>query len=402
MHSRRAISRYVFAVACVLVGFAIRYAAMSVVHERNPFTFFAPAVLLACWYGGWGPGFVAMVGGFLVGDYFFTGRSFGFGPYGPTELSLLGIYLLISGSGIVLIHLMHRAQERALESAEQSLGYSERLEHEVAARENAEQIAKRAEQEVRRHAEQLESIVAERTATLEQSVQSLEGLLYHVAHDLRAPLRAMQGFTTIMRTQRASLSPKEMEEYEDRVANAAIRMDRLIKDLLHYGQMAQRAASLGPVNPEKCIEVVLAGLSAVIRTSRAEVKVEGPMPDVICDRAILIEVLDEFLSNALKFVAPGVTPRLRIYSSSTEGRVRLCVLDNGIGIPPDYRDRVFRMFERLDQSHPQGGTGIGLAIAAKGVERMKGLIGVDSQAGKGSCFWIDLPRAARAVSLNAA
>ena len=402
IRARSALKRYGFAVACIGFGFLIRFAATPLVHERNPYTFFVPAVLLASWYGGWGPGMLATLGGFVVGDYFFTGPTQGLGPYGIPEVSLLAMFLAISGFGIVLLHLMHGAQTRAIESAEQALRYSERLEKEVAAREQAEQIAREAEQQIRRHAEQLESLVAERTATLQQSVQSLEGLLYHVAHDLRAPLRAMQGFTTILRTQRESLSAQEAAELEERVSNAAVRMDLLIKDLLRYGQMAQRTPYLAPTNPQTCIRVVLSGLAAVIRDSDAQIKVEGPMPDVICDRAILIEVLDELLSNAIKFVASGVTPKVRIYALATEERARLCVADNGIGIPPDYRDRVFRMFERLDQGNPDGGTGIGLAIAAKGVERMKGLIGVDSEVGEGSCFWIELQRAAKTSSLEAA
>jgi len=402
IRSRSAIRRYGFALVCVGCGFLIRLAATPIVHERNPFTFFVPAVLLACWYGGWGPGLVATVAGFLMGDLFFTGPAFSLGPYGPPELSLLSVYLVSCACVIFVIHLMYRAQTRAVESAQQALEYSERLEQEVAAREHAEQVARKAEQETRRHADQLESMIAERTATLEQSVQSLEGFLYHVAHDLRAPLRAMRGFTTILQSQRDSLSQKEINEFEERISNAAINMDHLIKDLLRYGEMAQRKPAFAPVNPEKCVEVVLSGMAAIIRSSRSEVKVEGPMPDVICDRGILIDVLDALLSNAFKFVGLGVTPKVRVYAVATDQRVRLCVSDNGIGIAPDYRDRVFRMFERLDPRHPQGGTGIGLAIAAKGVERMKGSIGVESEVGKGSCFWIDLPRAVKPASLQAA
>jgi signal transduction histidine kinase len=313
----------------------------------------------------------------------------------------LVIYLLISACGIVLIHNMHRAQAEALESANRALRYSGQLEYQVGARQQAEQTAREAEQKIRRYAEELEAMVAERTATLQQSVDSLEGLLYHVAHDLRAPLRAMQGFTTILRTQCRALPEQEVREFQERISNAAVRMDELIKDLLHYGQMAQRRPTLTAVNPQRCVEVVVASLAAEIRETHAEVQVESPMPDMICDRAILIEVLECLLSNALKFVAPGATPRIRIYALPTEQQVRLCLADGGIGIPEEFRERIFRVFERLDPAHPKGGTGIGLAIAAKGVERMKGTIGLDSEVGKGSCFWIALPRATGSAALAA-
>ena len=401
IRSRPVLARYGFAVGCLLCSFLIRYALTPQIHERNPYTFFVPAVLLASWYGGWMPGMLVLVGGYLLGDYFFTGSRPGFGPYDWPELILAVVYLLISGCGIVLINQLHRAHREALASAERAVHYGEQLEMEVAARQHAEEVAREAEQKIREHADELERLVAERTATLQQSVDSLEGLLYHVAHDLRAPLRAMQGFTTILRTQRGSLSEQEIREFQERISTAAVRMDELINDLLHFGQMAQRRPVLAPVNPQRCVEVVLTAIAPEIRESQAEVNVESPMPEVICDRAILIEVLECLMSNALKFVTPGAAPKIRIYTTATEQHVRLCVADQGIGIPPEFRDRIFRVFERLDPAHPKGGTGIGLAIAAKGVERMKATIGVDSEVGKGSCFWIDLPKAREPASLAA-
>src|SRR5258706_5689348 len=228
--SRPAVARYGFAVGCLLCSFLIRYALTSQAHDDlTPFTFFVPAVLLACWYGGFGPGILVMIGGFLLGDYFFSGPGPGFGPYGVPELSLMVVYFLISACGIIVIHQMHRAQAEALAAADRALRYSAQLEYEVAARQQAGQVERETEQKMRRHAQELESLVTDRTATLQESVDSLEGLLYHVAHDLRAPLRAMQGFTTILRTQRSSLSEEEVREFQERISAAAVRMDMLIR-----------------------------------------------------------------------------------------------------------------------------------------------------------------------------
>src|SRR6185503_19816362 len=141
IRARSPLKRYGFALACLALGFVIRFAATPIVQERNPYTFFVPAVLLASWYGAWGPGLLATFGGFLIGDYFFTGPAQGLGPYGIPEVSLLMMFLAICGCGILLLHLMHGAQARAVESTQQALRYSERLEQEVAARENAERIA---------------------------------------------------------------------------------------------------------------------------------------------------------------------------------------------------------------------------------------------------------------------
>jgi PAS domain S-box-containing protein len=245
------------------------------------------------------------------------------------------------------------------------------------------------------HAKEMERLVAERTAHLEQSLASLEGILYHVAHDLRAPLRAMQGFTSILLKEYAPRLDATGEEYARRISEAAARMDRLIFDLLEYGRIAHMPLPLGKVSIDQPLKRVLGDFSNEIKSKGADVEVKQPMPAVWANPTALEVILSNLVSNALKFVPPNQPPRIRIHTHEHDGAVRVLVEDNGIGIDPKYQDRVFRVFERLHKSDEYPGTGIGLAMVQKAAQRIAAEVGVQSTVGQGSTFWVDLrkPRA---------
>lgn len=264
-------------------------------------------------------------------------------------------------------------------------------------RKRAEEALASAKDQLSRHAAELEKRVQERTAKLQQSVQSLEGVLYHVAHDLRAPLRAMQGFTTILLEDYAPKLDKQGEDYAQRVSSAASRMDKLIQDLLAYGRLGHMALSMGTLNLNEEINAARNRLGPEIRARNANVRVERGLPKVWADSVLLGEILVNLLRNAITFVAPGVTPQVRIQAESAGPEfIRVWVEDNGIGINPEHHERVFRVFERLRADPVYIGTGIGLAIVRKGAERMGGRAGVESVPGAGSRFWVELPAASKA------
>jgi signal transduction histidine kinase len=133
---------------------------------------------------------------------------------------------------------------------------------------------------------------------------------------------------------------------------------------------------------------VLQQLADDILAKKGSIKIEEPLPDVWANSTALDQVFTNLLSNALKFVGKGVRPRIKIWTELSDSRVRVFIQDNGIGIPPEHQQKIFGLFERLHSTYP--GTGIGLAIVQKCVERMGGQAGVDSTPGKGSCFWFDL------------
>jgi signal transduction histidine kinase len=133
-------------------------------------------------------------------------------------------------------------------------------------------------------------------------------------------------------------------------------------------------------------------MEAELAPRRAQIAVDPGLPSVRGHRATLHRALANLISNAAKFVAPGTQPRIHVSGEIREGWVRLWIEDNGIGIPPEHQERVFGIFERLHKQKEYPGTGIGLAIVRKAMERVGGRAGVDSQVGKGSRFWIDLPK----------
>jgi signal transduction histidine kinase len=168
-------------------------------------------------------------------------------------------------------------------------------------------------------------------------------------------------------------------------------MDELIQDLLAYGRLGHVSLPLQRVELEDSLNLALDLLHDEIAASKAEILVQHPLHAVHANGVLLGRILTDLLSNSLKFLTPDVVPRIRIWSEAEPRKVRLSIQDNGIGIESQYHERIFRVFERLRQSEDIPGTGIGLAMVRKGVQRMKGRAGVVSAIGKGSCFWLELP-----------
>jgi signal transduction histidine kinase len=229
-------------------------------------------------------------------------------------------------------------------------------------------------------------------------VQELEAFTYTVAHDLRGPLRAMGGLSDLLLEDCSALLDEEHKDYLRRIKDASARMDLLIRDLLAYSRLCRGEVKREPVDLSAVIEVVLEEMSSELAESGAKVEVEGPLPRVLGQTALLGQVLSNLIANAAKFVARGVEPKIRISAASREGWVRLQVEDNGIGIAAEHYGRVFRIFERLHPQDAYPGTGVGLAIVQRAIDRMSGRVGVESRVGEGSRFWIELPEAASALS----
>jgi len=251
---------------------------------------------------------------------------------------------------------------------------------------------KNSEEAIQKLNADLEGRVAKRTAALRESHEQMESFTYSVAHDLRAPLRAMQGFAAALAEDYGSDLDEQGKDFTHRIMAAAQRMDALIQDLLAYSRISRTPLVLEKVRLEKTIEAVLPLFELDIKRKRATVKVEHPLPEVTGHGATIETILTNLLSNALKFVRNGARPHVRIWAEEKANMVRLWVEDNGIGISPQYQERIFKVFERLHGSDAYPGTGIGLAVVRKGVERMGGSVGLESEAGKGSRFWIELPK----------
>lgn len=250
---------------------------------------------------------------------------------------------------------------------------------------------KKVEEAIRQLNEELERRVQQRTAALQESHEQMEAFTYTVAHDLRAPLRAMQGFSQALAEDYESQLDSPGCDYLRRINGAAQRMDALIQDLLAYSRLTRSGFRFELVNIETVLNPVLDALAGEIKSKQAEVAVQRPLPQVHAHPATLEHILSNLLANALKFVAKNSRPKIRVYTEMRDSFVRLWVEDNGIGISPEHQERIFRVFERLHGPEAYPGTGIGLAMVKKGTERMGGQAGVESQVGQGSRFWIELP-----------
>jgi signal transduction histidine kinase len=240
----------------------------------------------------------------------------------------------------------------------------------------------------------LERQVEERTVQLTQVNRELDAFAYTISHDLRAPLRAMHGYADALVEDYGSVLPQEGHRFAGRIVAAADRMEELIRDILTYSRLAREEVSVRPVALKTTVERVIADAELQIREKKAVVEVKHPLPDVMAHPPTLVQAAANLLSNAIKFVPPERTPRICIRAEERDGRVRLWVEDNGIGIDPAHQERVFQPFQRLHGVESYAGTGIGLAIVSRSLERMDGHSGVISHPGEGSRFWIEL-RSAR-------
>ncbi len=229
---------------------------------------------------------------------------------------------------------------------------------------------------------------------LKESNAELEAFAYSVSHDLRAPLRAMQGFAqALLEDCSDRLSPGGLD-YATRIVSAATRLDTLIQDLLLYSRISHSTLELAPVDTRRVVSEALSHLEALLEDSKATVTLHEPILPVRAHFATFVQVMGNLLSNAVKFVRQGVLPQVDVRMECQGHRATLSIQDNGIGIDPEFHTRIFRVFERLHGVEAYPGTGVGLAIVRKGVERMGGRVGVQSVRDQGSRFWIELPLAA--------
>jgi PAS domain S-box-containing protein len=249
---------------------------------------------------------------------------------------------------------------------------------------------KETEEALRELTATLEERVAQRTAALEESNSALAAFGYSVSHDLRAPLRTMQGFAKALLEDYSPALDEEGREYAMRIARGAERMDLLIQDLLAYSRLSPGDVALEPVQLDQVMTEALRLCESALKATGAGVTIPPNLPCVLGHKATLVQVFGNLFSNALKFVSPGVTPRLEVWAERREDRMRVSVRDNGIGIDSAHHGRIFSVFERLHGSETYPGTGIGLAIVKKGIERVGGRVGLESDPGHGSTFWVEL------------
>jgi signal transduction histidine kinase len=225
---------------------------------------------------------------------------------------------------------------------------------------------------------------------LRQAIAQMEEFSYTVSHDLRAPARSIRGYAKILLEDFGNDLKPEVKDYLGRIMRSGERMDRLILDVLTYSRLGRRELEVHPVSLDKLVSD-LTQQSPDVQSSGAIVSIRGPLQTVLGHEPSLAQAVSNLLANAVKFVRRGEVPRVTFRSEKRGQNLRLWVEDNGIGIRPEHQARAFGVFERLHPGADYEGTGIGLAITRKAVEKMGGTVGLESDGVTGSRFWIELP-----------
>ncbi|MDB6025732.1 MAG: histidine kinase [Verrucomicrobiales bacterium] len=224
-------------------------------------------------------------------------------------------------------------------------------------------------------------------AELRETNRSLEVFAHAVSHDLKTPLRAIRGFSEALREDYYAQLDQVGREYFARIISSVERMDGLISNVLAYSHASQAEFSLEAVSLKELVNQLVGEFPP---EQRGYFHIVSELPKVRANPGLLGQSIANLLSNAVKFIPKERTPHIRIWSERQGSLVKLVVEDNGIGIAPEDQQRIFQLFQRAGPGS-YAGTGIGLAVVAKGVPRMGGTVGVTSRPGEGSSFWIQLP-----------
>jgi PAS domain S-box-containing protein len=286
-------------------------------------------------------------------------------------------------------------------------------------REKIDRELRVAQKKLNEHAHELEQKVADRTASLKQIIAELQTFSYTIAHDLRAPIRALRGYCEVLVEDYTDHLPAEAVAIVSRLRNSSVQMDALTRDLLEFSKVSRQDLTLGPLDLSQVLSDAIALGGARMVTC---VTVQHPLHTVVANRTLVGQCVSNLLQNALKFCRPGIHPVVKIWSElvpansksgetetsqfsrsrysisepgprtdegSTSPGVRLWFEDNGIGISREAQTKIFGIFERGDRAGEYEGTGIGLAIVSRAMERMGGQCGVESTPGEGSRFWLE-------------
>lgn len=229
---------------------------------------------------------------------------------------------------------------------------------------------------------------------LQRANEELEAFAYSVSHDLRAPLRTMQGFAHALLQEHGEALPSQARDFARRIIASGRQSEDLIRDLLAYSRMSFEELELQEVSLKQVLSDALEQVEGHIREKDARVSLPHDLPGVRAHHTTMVQVLANLLTNAVKFVPPDRTPEVNIRWEEMEGdqAIRVWVEDNGPGIPGDQLNRIFKAFERLEGGLGSEGTGIGLAIVRRGMQRVGGSVGVESEEGEGSRFWLVIPK----------
>jgi signal transduction histidine kinase len=352
----------------------------------TPFLLFYPVPLLAFLCGGLGPGLMAAALSTFAVHYLLLPPYYSLALH-HSDFSRMALFFAIQIAQCLLLD----SRDKALRRSDARLrSVNAHLEQRVGERtaqlqttntELLKEIAerKRAEESTRRYAEDLK-----------RSNQELEHFAYVASHDLQEPLRTVSSFSQLLARRYQGRLDASADEFIDFIVGGATRMQTLIQDLLSFSRIGTRGSMFAPVDYEEVLQAATHNLGRAISESGAVIT-HDPLPTLRADRAQSTQLLQNLFSNAIKFRRQEEAVRIHVAAARQNGAWQLSVRDNGIGIAPQFFDRIFVIFQRLHGREEYPGTGIGLAICKKIVERHGGRIWVESEPMRGSTFHFTIP-----------
>ena len=251
---------------------------------------------------------------------------------------------------------------------------------------------KASEKELTKYREHLEDLVDQRAAEIKAKNKELETFTYSVSHDLKAPLRGIDGYSRLLVEEYSDKLDEEGVFFLKNVRQGTTQMNRLIEDLLAYSRTERKALHYSPIDLKSFIENLVGQRTHDIKEHRIDLKIEVPYETIESDTETLRQVLTNYLDNAIKYSKKNTSGTVTIGGSHDDEYWTLWVKDDGIGFDPKYLDRIFDIFQRLHRVEEYPGTGVGLAIVRKAVERIGGKVRANSSPGKGSTFYLDIPK----------
>ncbi|MEZ4595124.1 MAG: ATP-binding protein, partial [Chloroflexota bacterium] len=235
----------------------------------------------------------------------------------------------------------------------------------------------------------IEEELRQRTRSLETSNEELAQFAYAASHDLQEPLRMITAYLQLLASKHQGTLDEESNEFIAYALDGASRMRQLITDLLAYSRVGQQNQNFTQVNLESILEQVCLNLEMQVKESQITIT-HDPLPTVLADKTQMLQLLQNLISNAIKF-RNSSNPKIHLSAEKENARWLIKVADNGIGIDPKFSQQIFTIFQRLHTRDEYPGTGIGLAMCKKIIQKHGGEIWVESALGAGSTFYVSLP-----------
>lgn len=244
--------------------------------------------------------------------------------------------------------------------------------------------------EVRRRTLQLQKTNEE----LAEKNKEIESFAFAISHDLKAPLVSIQGFASLLKSELGAAAAGPVNVHLDRISANVKQMSALIQDILEFSRIGRAEETEESVDLDELFKEILAGLKPQIEAKKVEIQIKSPFHRLWGPRKRLHQVFMNLIGNSVKYIGSAAKPRITVYGRESEGRLfEICVEDNGIGIPKEAQEKVFKIFQRFHPKLGVEGTGIGLSIVKKIVETNGGRISFASEPGKGTSFFIAWPKA---------